>query len=834
MFSQLIIDDHTLAIIRMVRQLKADTTTDSKAQIARLKRQLPMIIWQCSGFSETVSRGGKGTLGSWRKQAAARLNGLFMLDIDHVEQPAELFHSWWKPYLDHLLEDGHFHQNGEAISLWAESLGVLLVHITPSGQGLRLVAVADAERGNLADNQEWLANKLGVEADQSCKDASRVSFCPMFDDILFINKDKLFNYENPTFDEKYGDKYRQGYSQPTGGTAQGNSNGAAHSVHDARTGAVTPVGTAAEGSGADNVQPDGQLDEIINRGYHGVSYETIINSWLQLIEGGEPSVGDRHRVLLRLAADLRYICDNNPHMVEGAIKKHHLGKSYVSDADGQSDLTRIAADACSKSMWQRLPKRFLPVLEHAGVQLAANADGAEGAEEVPAIDYEGYARKLIPLLNDSPGLREAVADLPDRLKLAGVLAAGAMLGTYLTRTWWEHFDGRLYRLSYLVYIVGAAASGKSFLTLMDSLLMAPMQSADRVGREAERQYKEKQKARKANEKLPDMPHPVVRYCPSTTSNAILYRRLQDAVDNDITDPATNEPLHMHLITVESELATALRSQVGSWAGKSDLELKSFHNEKAGVDFANAESTNGIMQINWNQVISGTQESMSRKITPKNVLDGLVTRLALFLMPANDYVMIERRKVLRNHERECLLRSLGYDLEQVKGELRVPRLVDFCYEYEEQLTRQARIEQDRCLDYFRKRIPVIMMRYALVRIVLRQLDAAKKGEDLMVDDSDLEFARLIGDWCLQMQVHMFGQMVMDALAREAQAFQPRAYRYKTRELFNRLPTEITIELLMADSAVKSKYNVKTLLARWLKDGLIERINDNEYRKKIERL
>ena len=63
-FSQLIIDDHTLAIIRMVRQLKADTTTDHKAEIARLKRQLPMIIWQCSSFGERVS--GRGNLGRWR------------------------------------------------------------------------------------------------------------------------------------------------------------------------------------------------------------------------------------------------------------------------------------------------------------------------------------------------------------------------------------------------------------------------------------------------------------------------------------------------------------------------------------------------------------------------------------------------------------------------------------------------------------------------------------------------------------------------------------------------------------------------------------------------
>ena len=56
------------------------------------------------------------------------------------------------------------------------------------------------------------------------------------------------------------------------------------------------------------------------------------------------------------------------------------------------------------------------------------------------------------------------------------------------------------------------------------------------------------------------------------------------------------------------------------------------------------------------------------------------------------------------------------------------------EYEKKLAEEARLEQDLCLDYFRKRIPVIMMRYTLVRIVLRSLspdsltpDPSPKGE-----------------------------------------------------------------------------------------------------------
>ncbi|MCR5159149.1 MAG: hypothetical protein K6D37_08510 [Prevotella sp.] len=844
-FSQLIVSDLVVKTISEVRQklseadLAASRGEDPRPLLdaaQKAKRRLPKIVWQAT-FDETVSK--KGNRGRWRKQSACRLNGLFMIDVDHVQQPEEIFHSWWKPVMENILEDGAFHQNGEAIAKWADSLGIVLVHVTPSGHGLRVVAKATMD-GNLSDNQHRLASLLGVEADEACKDASRLSFCPGFEDILYMNANELFNYENPAYDHTFGPDYRRGDSSPLDVIARSSSATFGNGSLDHRIPSVVnaespapmakaPRGIVAGESADDNLKPD----DVTPKDYHGVPYHEIIARWFDLVNGGEPQVGDRHRVLLRLAADLRYICDNRASVVEAAIKEHPLGAAFAAESSGSEELSRIAGDACSRQLWKSIPKRFRPVLEALHLELGEQKEDAQANEDA-GIDYTGYTERLLPLLQNAEGLREAVAGLPDNLKLAGVLAAGAMLGTYLTRCWWEHFDGKRYRLSYLVYIVGAAASGKSFLTDLDRLLMAPMLAADRVGRESERQWKEKQKQRKANEKLPDQPHPVIRYCPSTTSNAILYRRLQDAVDPNFNDPETNEPMHLHLITVESELATALRAQVGSWAGKNDLELKSFHNEKAGVDYANAESTNGIMQINWNQVISGTQESMSRKFKPATILDGLVTRVALFLMPTNDYQMIQRRRLQRNVERDIYLRQLGNELDTVKGELKVPRLVDFCYQYEEQLTRQARIEQDECLDYFRKRIPVIMMRYALVRIVLRQMDKAKKGEELEVNDEDLEFARLIGDWCLLMQVHLFGQMVCDALEKERQAFQPRQYRTKTRDAYNKLEEVFTLADVVKVELVKTEKSAYNLVKRWMDDDIVERNNNETWKKKIQKL
>ena len=79
---------------------------------------------------------------------------------------------------------------------------ILLVYVTPSGHGLKVVFKADVAKGNLIDNQHAMAKVLGVEVDESCKDASRMSFICKESDILYMDKE-LFTYENKEFAERY-------------------------------------------------------------------------------------------------------------------------------------------------------------------------------------------------------------------------------------------------------------------------------------------------------------------------------------------------------------------------------------------------------------------------------------------------------------------------------------------------------------------------------------------------------------------------------------------------------------------------------------------------------
>ena len=80
---------------------------------------------------------------------------------------------------------------------------VRLAHVTSSGHGLRLVCEANPDVGNIADNQIELGRELGLLGqlgstgkpicDDSCIDASRISYAPRMCDIYYIDEDNLFN-----------------------------------------------------------------------------------------------------------------------------------------------------------------------------------------------------------------------------------------------------------------------------------------------------------------------------------------------------------------------------------------------------------------------------------------------------------------------------------------------------------------------------------------------------------------------------------------------------------------------------------------------------------------
>ncbi|MBR5052961.1 MAG: hypothetical protein IKW91_07030 [Bacteroidaceae bacterium] len=138
-----------------------------------LKNWLPCFIFGVSAF-----------MGQYRRLAEIeQLSGLFMFDADKL--PCDPFEIYKRTQVE------SFH--------WQ----VRLAHKTSSGHGLRLVCEARPELGNIADNQICLAKDLGLMGmigstgkpvvDDSCIDATRISYCPRREDIYFVDEEHLFN-----------------------------------------------------------------------------------------------------------------------------------------------------------------------------------------------------------------------------------------------------------------------------------------------------------------------------------------------------------------------------------------------------------------------------------------------------------------------------------------------------------------------------------------------------------------------------------------------------------------------------------------------------------------
>ena len=738
-----------------------------------LKESLPCLIFGARDFDEVPMKKNPEKRMKRRVLAGIHLSGLFMFDVDHVDNPREIFE-----------------QTQQEGFPWE----VVFAHVTSSGQGLRLVCKARVEIGNIADNQIALAKELDVKPDLSCIDASRISYAPMREDLYYLNEEELLNYYNEEFDKMYCEAYRKGSTEPT--KAQ----------------------TRKESNENETLENDEERD--IN--YHGVSYAKICEAW-QAAQGGAPTTGDRHRTMLQLALDLRYICDNNPENVDWALRQCGFVQDIIRER-GEGEVRAVADTACERRMYKDIPKRMQGVLESVGIR---SGEPATAQRPVATVDvpYEQFAQRLEPLL--SAPYAEACRGVSRKNWLGAVFASGAMYCTLLSRCWYRHYDGALQRMNPQVLIIGHPASGKSFAKHLDDQIMCSMREQDEVVRLAETRYKQEQKKRGTSSKAQKQdalvePEGMIRYLPTKTSNNIFFRRLKRA-----KEMVEGQQLPLHLYMFDSELDSSISAQSGgAWIGKHDLELKAFHNELSGVDYANGDSINDILPVYWNSVTTGTNVSLHKKFTLRNINDGLCSRVAIFLMERANFRMVGKNLV--DNKTNEALKAWGYKMEKLHGELPLQRLVDHVYDLCELSAQEAEAADDLVLDYLRKRAVFYATWFTVPRIVAREYDKFVKTGKLEITDDDLKFSTLMYDAVIWFQDYFFGQMLQDSWDNAEREYVPRRKNSKNADAYRDLSETFGVKDVMAvldieDNPARQQCN------RWLKHGFVERVKQGKYKK-----
>lgn len=785
-FARLLVSDvvvNTCSKVVALREQENATADEAEKkrlhdEQARLKKRLPAFLFMASFPS------GR------RRQKDAVLNGLVMLDFDDVADPKAAFDKW------------------QAAGDIARQ-GILLVHITPSGHGLRIVAKADARRGNLADNQHYIASQLGMKPDEACKDASRISFAFPLDFLLYENKE-LFSYENKDFDKQYGAEYRGGDSSPR---ADGGDRG------------VKPVDVASDGSDENVEEPAGasagrtepielQRNDKGEPVFRGVTYKAIVAEWWRE-QGGRPVVGERNQKLHRLAAHLRYICDNSADALMQVMPSYGLS---------DQEMRQLCESAVKLKMYGGRPKSLVKVLEAVGV----NTDEAMDAE-ADTRNMEADYRQRLDRLVLPPALRAVMAGVPDDVRIGALLASLPMIYTLASRVTFTHFDGSATRLSGMTFVIGPAASGKSFILTLDKLLMEPIRLADKAGRRTEQEYRDSKELNKNKQKQMEKPHPVIRITPIQISNTMLALRMRDAVDTQ--DPQ----LHLHVYSCEAELATALRAQKGgSWIEKNDLYCKSFHNELWGMDYANDQAINGEIQVNLNLVISGTEDAFDRLIPTSTILSGLPTRLMYFAMPSTHYRMIAKGKKKINTAAENLLKDTAYYLDQTRGHVDATRLADHMYRWCERIAKRAEMEDDEELDDLRKRTAIIGERAGVAYALIAQREAYEKGKPLVMDKDVLAFAEFVADYCLYSQYRKFALRMKEQKQRVADAAGAKRQPMLLVSVYNLLRSTFTLDELAAARPGVNRNALYSNINKWKKKGLIKDLGNAKYKKIITKI
>ena len=756
---------------------------------AQLKRKLPAFIFQAT-FDETTSKSGK--TGAWRKQAATRLTGLVVMDVDHVENPQEKFVEW------KTLDFG--------------KLGILLVYVTPSGKGLKIVFKADVAKGNLIDNQHAMAEVLGVEVDESCKDASRMSFICKESDILYMDKE-LFTYENKEFAEKYDAEYRAGNSRA------------------AATDNVA-VKTAEQGS-ADGGQVDVGAVSLIWKGY---DVQSIIDC---RYADKLPCAADsnRHNESLKLASDLLIMFDGDKQKTLAMLKTQKWVQEIIDERDENVEQTvssaaQRMAEREKKYLSQQPSKAMQDAIKEAtGKTYQEITQGTQASAAVTESDIERWlwewGTMIEALFEYFPILKDVCKGLKKNQFTAALFVAGGLLMTLMTRCTYRfyHRPEELRRLNNSTLIIGDPASGKSFATRLFKLLAAPMVAADKDGIAAINRYKEEMKTKGANKEKPQKPKALFRVHPARTSNAQFIQDMVNAVE--VVD---GTEMQLHMLTFDTELDNTLTVQKGgSWIDKQSMELKAFHNEEDGQAYSNLDSVVQNFFVTWNYIYTGTPMALKKKVNAQNFGSGLATRLTCIPLPSTNFEMMERESTV-DFESDERLKTWAFKLDRVKGELTVQKIVDELYDWTARRMADAKENDSKADEMLLKRCAYHGLNFAAPFIVMRHwADIHQDGNywcgEFETDEVDWRLTELLVNIQYACQRHYFGALAekyFDDKTRDAAANVQR--RAKTVEAFNRLPEEFTTDDLMQCFNLKTISSARVRVFRLLKDGLIEKMDE----------
>ncbi len=514
--------------------------------------------------------------------------------------------------------------------------------------------------------------------------------------------------------------------------------------------------------------------------FKGIAYEKIVQSLLlKLGYGNAPVTGERNMALYTLSRYLRFICDFDEQKLFTILP--HWG---LSDHEVMSTIK----SAVGSTRPAEMPSPMKEVLSMLGA--------------VVEVESEEEESLTAPINDELPAILQELADhAPEEFKEATLIAAMPMLGTLATGIRAKYRDGKLNSPSFIVDIEAPQATGKSFVDAEFELLMDPIIKQDEVEWQKEMAYS---LAKKNGEEV-ENPCAQIRIIePNIGVSAFLERALY-AKDK-------------HLFTYAPEIETVLKNNKGgAWTEKNDLFRLAYDNKPWGQHRISKDSFSGKITLRYNMVLCGTPNKCRAFFADAE--SGLVSRVTPVVLPDMVGAKMPQFKVWTKEEEEKVKRQCLCLMDE-EGEVDLP-LINKAIEAWDEGKRQEYLQTLRySLDVLRRRAALNGFRAGIIAYLLEGRQETERA---------IQFAIWYAERCLHYQLQIYGDKI-DALNNAK--LSPQASKGNIRYL-DLLSAEFTAEEFQnLRQANNESTVVKTIICRWVKEGLVVKIGTNLWKKTIK--
>ena len=412
------------------------TKEENETIKANLKKKLPIFTFHAA------FKNGR------RKNDDAIPSGLSIYDLDHIENPRA---KW------------------DTIKERSTELGIVLAHISPSLEGLRLVFVIP-QGMSLAEAQAWMSSQLGDDKYDACvKDFARCSFAVPREYVLFMDEEGLF----------LNDRVEMINDREEGKHPENNYHLSSVNYH---------------------------LEEFPTT-YEDIPYESIVEV-LEEQMGGEPEHGSRNNFIFSMACHLRYVCNDDATWISQILPTYGEAKEKWKAS---------IKSACNRNQTKSMPRIMKRTL-------AICKERLEGeAQETDANQPPKMPTRLPPLI------KLLVSKTPKIYQPAVAHAVFPALGAHLWKTYFRYIDNVEHEATLMCCLMAGTGAGKNCISEPINHILKDIRQRDRENLQREKEWKKEMQTKGANKDKRQRPEGlVIQEIDPDMTNAALVQRLADA------------------------------------------------------------------------------------------------------------------------------------------------------------------------------------------------------------------------------------------------------------------------------------------------------------------